>query len=162
MQRHISALLQKYGHCDVDFEANSATVGASWSRGRSAVATEQMLAQQHVWRTSQLAALSAANQTGYISCTSSILKKDKLKNLSMYFHFEMTQGCFGAETNIFARGLLLKTLLPLPDFETHAESVKLHSQPIYVWSWKVSSYFTFYFTCSYIHLTIQANKCTSG
>lgn len=72
MQRHVSVLLQKYDHSDVDFEANSVTVSASWSRGRSAVATEQMLAQQHVWRTSQLAALSAANQTGYISYTSSI------------------------------------------------------------------------------------------
>lgn len=50
----------------VQFEANSVAKGAS------AAATEQMLAQQHVWRTSQLAALSAANQTAYISYTSSI------------------------------------------------------------------------------------------
>lgn len=36
-----------------------------------------MLAQQHVWRRSQLAALSAANLTGYISYTSGIKKQAK-------------------------------------------------------------------------------------
>lgn len=43
------------------------------------VATEQMLAQQQVWRRSQLAALSAASLTGYISYTGSI--KNKPENL---------------------------------------------------------------------------------
>lgn len=70
-------LAQKYDRRNVDFEAISATVRASWSRGTSVVATEQMLAQQHVWRRSQLAALSAANLTGYISYTSSTKKQAK-------------------------------------------------------------------------------------
>lgn len=43
------------------------------------VAAEQMLAQQQVWRRSQLAALSAASLTGYISYTGGI--KNKLKNV---------------------------------------------------------------------------------
>lgn len=72
MQRHISMRVKKYDHCDVDFEAKSATASASWSYVSGG--NEQMLAQQHVWRRSQLAALSAANLTGYISYTSSIKK----------------------------------------------------------------------------------------
>lgn len=93
------------------------TVSASWSRGMSVVATEQMLPQQLVWRRSQLAARSAANLTGYISYTSSILKKQAMERPSMYFHFEMTWRCFGVETNIFARGFLLK---PWYNFQTSA------------------------------------------
>lgn len=85
----------------------SATAGASWSSGTSMVATEQMLAQQRVWRRSQLAALSIASLTGYISYTSGIINKPKKP--SMYFHFEMTWRYFGFKTNNFARRFTLKT-----------------------------------------------------
>ncbi len=72
--------------------------------------------------------------------------KNKPKKPSMYFHFEMTWRCFSVETNIFARGFLLKTLIQMPDFGAHAESVKFHLQR--VWSqlqtqepWGFLSYF---------------------
>lgn len=58
--------------------------------------------------------------------------KNKPKKPSMDVHFEMTWRRFGVETNIFARGFLLKTLIQLPDFSAHAESVKFHLEQ--VWS----------------------------
>lgn len=60
------------------------------------------------------------------------VRKNKPKNPSMDVHFEMTWRRFGVETNIFARGFLLKTLIQLPDFGAHAESVKFHLEQ--VWS----------------------------
>lgn len=77
MQCLISISVQKYDDFYIDFGANSATVSAGLSRGASAAATEQMLAQQHVWRRSQLAALSAASLTGYIRYTCSIKSTTK-------------------------------------------------------------------------------------
>lgn len=55
------------------------------------VAAEQMLAQQRVWRRSQLAALSAASLTGYISYTGGI--KNKPKNVfSLWNDLKMLWG----------------------------------------------------------------------
>lgn len=70
-QHHVAMFAERCDQWNVDFEAVSATAaGASGSSRTSAEPTKQMLAQQRVWRTSQLAALSAASLTGYISYTS--------------------------------------------------------------------------------------------
>lgn len=103
--------------------------------------------------------------------------KNKPKNPSMDVHFEMTWRHFGVETNIFARGFLLKTLIQLPDFGAHAESceiplgaglistIKQTHKP-----WMFLSYFTLSRATSSIPdkltlLKIQQfclNKCKSG
>lgn len=82
---------------------------------------KQMLAQRWVWCRSQLAALSAADQTGCSGCNGTITGERKPAKLFHAFHFEITWGCFGAETNTAAKGLLIK-------------KTKKQPIPVYVWS----------------------------
>ena len=67
-------LVQKYSHWIIDTKG-ICTVRAGASGSSGTPATEQMLAQQHVWRRSQLATPSAANQAGHISYTGRPEKK---------------------------------------------------------------------------------------
>lgn len=77
-------------YCDVNSEAKTASAAASQCRLAS---TEQMLAQQRVWRRLQLAALSAAKQTD--SITHRITTQ--AERAFPVFHFEMTEGYFSVE-----------------------------------------------------------------
>lgn len=76
--------------CDVNAEAKTASAAARRCRRAS---TEQMLAQQHVWRRSQLAALSAAEQTDSITHRITTQAERSFP----VFHFEMTEGYFSVE-----------------------------------------------------------------
>lgn len=95
----------------------------------------------------------------------------------MYFHFETTRRCFGFETNIFARGFLLKTFMRLPDCGAHAErgrdstcselmqtisklgnfectwATSPHSQPLA----QLINFFKYLFTCNQnVHFTFAS------
>ena len=88
MQHHFPLWFKTATRVDFEAGAAAASAGASWSRGTSAVATEQMLAQQPVWRRSQLAALSAAGWQVTSVARCGAAEKPSQRSLPRIFSFK--------------------------------------------------------------------------